>query len=92
MKRFAFILAATLAAVLLNPSPAAAGVSFDVGVLWNPDPDSDTQVFLHATNIAYPIPRSQVMPVFEEIRNPYEDYPVLAFVAYHAHVDIRTVW
>jgi hypothetical protein len=92
MRRFAFILSAALAAVLMLPSDAAATVGFDVGVLWNPDPGSDTQVFLHATNIAYPIPRAQVVPVFNEIQNPYDDYPVLAFIAYNAQVDIRSVW
>ncbi len=92
MRRFAFVAAAALAAVLLFPAVASANVTLDVGVLWKPDPDNDAQVFLHATNVAYPIPRAQVTPVFHQIRNPFDDYPVLAFIAHHAHVDIGTVW
>ncbi|MGH9869684.1 MAG: hypothetical protein ACREAA_16155 [Candidatus Polarisedimenticolia bacterium] len=92
MRRILIILGLTMAAVLLLPSEASAAVSFDVGVLWNPDPGSDTQVFLHASNIAYPAPRTQVVPVFEQIEEPSLDYPVLAFVAYNARADVRTVW
>ena len=92
MRRIAWIFIVALALVLLAPARAAAGTTFDVDVLWTPDPDSDTQVFLHATNVAYPLPRPQVAPVFRELRNPYDDYPVLAFIAFHGHVDIGTVW
>ena len=92
MRRFAFILALALAGVLMLPTTAAAGIGFDVDVLWSPDPDSDTQVFLHATNIAYPAPRQSVAAVFGRIPDPYDDYPVVAFIAYNARVDLGTVW
>ena len=80
-----------LAAALLA-SPAAAGVGVSVDVLWSPNPDNDLHVGLHASNMAYPLPRERVTPIFQEMDNPYDDYPVLAFVAYTSHVDIRTVW
>jgi hypothetical protein len=92
MKRFAFILALALAGVLMTPTPAAAGIGFEVDVLWSPDPDNDTQVFLHATNIAYPAPRERVTAVFNRIPDPYDDYPVVAFIAYNARLDPGTVW
>jgi hypothetical protein len=72
--------------------PAQAAVRFNVDVLWNPNPDDSAQVFLHVTNMAYPVPREQVTAVFHEMPDPYEDYPVLAFIAYNAHVDLGTVW
>jgi len=71
---------------------AAAGVRFNVDVLWNPNPDDGAQVFLHATNEAFPMPRERVSAVFHEINDPYDDYPTLAFIAFNAHVDIGTVW
>src|SRR5262245_52613353 len=91
MTKLLKISACAIAAVTLV-SPAAAGVGVSVDVLWSPNPDNDLQVGLHATNMAYPIPRERLVPVFREMDNPYDDYPVLAFVAYNSQVDIRTVW
>ncbi|HKY33872.1 MAG TPA: hypothetical protein VJV23_15175 [Candidatus Polarisedimenticolia bacterium] len=90
-KRLALAAACAVLA-LLSWSDAAASVRFDVDVLWTPDPDDDVQVFLHASNMAYPMPRERVRPIFHQMHDPYEDYPVLAFIAHHGHVDLRTVW
>lgn len=84
--------ALVLGILLLAAGDAVAGISFDVGVLWEPDPSNDTQVYLHASNIAYPIRRHRVEAVFEQIPRPDLDYPVLAFITYRARVDIRAVW
>jgi hypothetical protein len=78
-------------ALLLAAAPAAAG-GINVDVLFNPNPYDDLQVGLHLTNLAYPQPRERVVAVFHEIQNPYEDYPVLAFIAHHAHVTPDIVW
>ncbi len=73
-------------------APAMAAVSVDFDVLWSPDPDNDTQIYLHASNQAYPLPRERVVTVFPQMRDPYADYPVLAFIAYNGHADIAAVW
>lgn len=85
-------LVAVVALFSLLAAPASAATRVNVDVLWNPNPDDSTQVFLHVTNTAYPMPRERVTAVFHEIPNPYDEYPVLAFIAYNAHVDIGTVW
>lgn len=84
--------ALALGILLLVAGDAVAGVNFDVGVLWEPDSSNDTQVYLHASNIAYPIRRHRVEAVFDRIPHPDLDYPVLAFITYRARVDIRGVW
>ena len=81
-----------LAIALLCSGDAVAGVNFDIGVLWSPDASDDTQVYMHASNIAYPIRRQRVEAVYYDIPRPELDYPVLAFIAYESRVDIRTVW
>jgi len=81
-----------LSIALLSFSAATAGTSFDVSVLWRPQWDDDTQVYLHASNVAYPAPREYVQEIFYEMPYPDRDYPVLAFIAHHADVDIRVVW
>ena len=93
MRNFVRVLVVAIVALLpLCAPPAAAAVRFNVDVLWNPNPDDSAQVYLHATNEVFPMPRERVSAVFHQIDNPYDDYPVLAFVAYNAHVDIATVW
>jgi len=93
LARFLGIVAvAFVSVVVIQAGSAHAGVRFNVDVLWNPDPDDGAQVLLHATNEAFPMPRERVTTVFHEIGDPYDDYPVLAFIAYNAHVDIGTVW
>jgi len=76
----------------LTAASAQAGVTYDVGVLWQPRGDDDVQVYLHASNVAYPVPRDRVEGIFRNIPHPERDYPVLAFIAHHARVDIRSVW
>jgi len=84
---------ATVAVLLgMAVAPAMAAVSVDLDILWAPDPDNDTQVYLHASNTAYPLPRERVASVFGQIRDPYTEFPVLAFIAYHGHADIAAVW
>lgn len=85
-------LVACLSALFLLVSPVAAGLSLSVDVLWQPKEDDDVQVFLHASNTAYPMPREHVTAVFRKMSHPERDYPILAFIAHHARVDIRTVW
>lgn len=79
-------------AALLIATPASAYVRVGVDVLWDPNPDDDVQVFLHASNVAYPMPRDRVVPVWREMRHPHDDYPVLAFIAHHGRADIGIVW
>jgi hypothetical protein len=85
-------IALALLMALSSVAPAGAAVRFNVDVLWNPNPDDSAQVLLHASNEAYPVPRDRVTAVFHEIPDPANDYPVLAFIATNAHVDISTVW
>lgn len=76
--------------VMAPHATAAVGVNLDV--LWNPSPDDSRQVALHVTNMAYPMQREAVIEVFHRIPNQYDDYPVLAFICHHSHVDPVTVW
>lgn len=79
-------------ALVLAAAPAAAAIGVDADVLWRPDPGDDLQVGLHLTNMVYPQPRENVVEFFHQIQNPYEDYPVIAFIAHHAHVTPEMVW
>ena len=81
-----------LALVLAFAVPAQAAVNVSASVLWDPNPDDDTQVFLHVSNTAYPVPREQARLVFDRLDDPYADYPVLAFIAHTANVNIGAVW
>ena len=92
MKNSAKLLIVAFVALVSFQAAPTAATRFNVDVLWNPNPDDGAQVFLHATNEAYPMPRERVTAVFHEIDDPYNDYPVLAFIASNAHVDITTVW
>lgn len=91
MKRIFRMMFCLCVAVLLTAS-AQAGINYEVGVLWQPRGDDDVQVYLHASNVAYPAPRDHVESIFVDIPHPERDYPVLAFIAYHSHADIRAVW
>jgi hypothetical protein len=88
--RFAAFLVLTL--VLAAAFPAQAGVNISASVLWDPNPDDDSQVFLHVSSTAYPMPRDKATRVFNKLDDPYGDYPVLAFIAHTASVDIGAVW
>ncbi len=90
--RLSSCLAAAFLAGMLGTAPAAAAVNVDVGVLWNPNPSNDSQVYLHLSNVTYPMPREEVMEVFPTLRDPYADYPVLAFIASSSRVSMGTVW
>lgn len=92
MIRTAARIATGLALVLAFGIPAQAGVSFSASVLWDPNPDDETQVFLHVSNTAYPVPRDDARRIFSKLDNPGGDYPVLAFIAHTANVDIGAVW
>lgn len=83
---------AALSIVLAAFGAAAAANNFDVNVLWHPQPNDDVQVYLYASNVTYPAPREQVEAVFRQMSTPDQDYPVLAFIAHRAGVDIRRVW
>lgn len=91
MRKAAIALAVASLALVFAPQ-AAAALRVNVDVLWNPNPANDTQVFLHLSNTAFPQPRERVVAVFHEIPDPFDDFPVLAFIAFHGHVDIGTVW
>jgi hypothetical protein len=70
--------------------PLALGVSLDF--LWSPDPDNDTQVYLHVSNMAFQPPRDQIRAVYPRLRAPESDFPVLCFIAGEARVSLVAVW
>lgn len=78
--------------LLVMAPHAAAAVSVNLDVLWNPNPDDSRQVALHVSNAVFPIPREEVGQVFSRIPNQYDDYPVLAFVCHYGHVSPEIVW
>ncbi|MFQ5700554.1 MAG: hypothetical protein ACE5HU_01770 [Acidobacteriota bacterium] len=92
MKTLFKVLACGLAFFCMSLVPALAGVRVGVDVLWHPRADDDVQVYLHASNVAYPIARDRAVAVYEELDDPHADYPVLAFIAHRAHADIGDVW
>jgi len=81
---------AALALVLATPATAALNVNLDF--LWNPDPDNETQVYLHVANTAWAPPRDQVRAVYPRMKAPETDYPVLLFIASEARVSLVAVW
>ena len=85
------LLVCAAVAVVLAAAPAAAAISVDIGVLWNPNPNDDMQVALHVTNVVFP-QYGENLGFFRQIQNPYEDYPVLAFIAHRAEVEPEVVW
>lgn len=84
-------LSAVCFVAILCCASASADIRFSANVLWDPDPGDDTQVFLHISNEAYPVPREAAATVFRRCDDP-RDYPVLAFIAHHARADIEAVW
>jgi len=86
--------AAALAMVVLFllTGDIAAATSIDISVLWEPDARDDAQVYMHAANIVYPIRRHRIEAIYERMQRPDLDYPILAFIAYNARADVRTVW
>ena len=60
MRKIATV-SACVAVALLLAAPASAKVSVSASVLWSPNPDSDVEVYLHASNVAYPAPRDEAL-------------------------------
>jgi len=71
----------TTAALLLGGGAASAGVSFDVAL--GMDINEDTRIFLNVTNQTW---RPAVATtVIQGCADPEDDFPVIAFLAYHSH-------
>jgi len=91
MRKIATLFACITVALLLA-APASAKVAVSASVLWSPNPDRDVEVFLHASNVAYPAPRDEAVVVFSQLHDPGQDYPVVAFIAHIGRVSLETVW
>jgi len=92
-----FALAAVMTVPLATAAPQAGvaapmALNFSADFLWNPDPDNDSQVYLHVANTAYNPPRDQVESVFPRIHNPETEYPVMLFMASECHCSLTTVF
>lgn len=89
--------AVVLAAPQAQAAPQAAvtapmALNFSADFLWNPDPDNDTQVYLHVSNMAYNPPREQVEQIFPKIHNPESEYPVMLFMASECRCGLTRVF
>ena len=92
MRRLARATAIVAALALVLATPATAALNLNLDFLGNPDPDNDTQVYLHVANTAWTPPRDQVRAVYPRLRAPETDYPVLLFIASEARVSLTAVW
>lgn len=86
--------AAILSAIIVVLAAPAApmALSFSADFLWNPDPDNETQVYLHVANTAFNQPRSEVEKIFPKIDNPESDFAIFLFMASEGHCSLTRVF